>query len=710
MTESNYEDLKSDVESKLENSFVDKYKQELDKKLNPEKYKELDKSYSRDYKDFKKEQAGRIHLLFESLCNFSYKILKVKIKEKDREKIEPFLRLAHFNVSPESVYSFTYIMCLFSVFVSLIATLIIQEIMLLFIGIIGVMVLLFFIPSYPKTTFIKWRAKAADQLVLAVMYLVIQMERVSNLEIAVEFVAKHTSPPISLDFMKVLWDVESKKYSSIGDSLENYIETWRGWDDDFIEAVHLVQFSLQQKIEEKRKETLNRATKVVLSGTHQHMLHYAHSLQGPMEALHMLGVVLPVMALVMLPLIGAFMGSNVKWYHMFIMYNLFFPVVVYFLGKDMLQKRPAGTSGGDNYSYMREKYSRPYLMIGNKKWHASPILLAVGVFVAIGTPGVIYFIGLLNSYLNGTLPTETLFVTATLIFSLDLIAAAGVATGIYFYYSVHYLIKIKHKIERIEAEFPSGIFQLANRIKEKVPAEVAFYKVAQTIPNSDIGTLFWLIDYNMKEQGSSLEDAIFNERYGALSYYPSGVIKSAMSVLIDAVKKGPQSASKSLFSISNYLTSLKRVNERLNDLLAETTSSMRMQIALFIPLITGLVVGLNMLITRIMRNLGSVLGNLPGGMSGSSSDIDLGSNLLSIFQFENMLPAYISALVVGIYIIQIVCIISYLITGINYGYDRIELKYLIGRNLFIATPFFCIVSGLASVMLTNIVSVMPMFT
>lgn len=695
-----------DDEEEIDRGLMYRYKQRLENELSPESER-LNKSYSHDYVTFKQEQTGKFHLLFEYLCRKAHKLLKVKIKEKDREKLRVFLRLAHFDISAESVYSLTYIFCLIALIGSVVATVILGNVYVILVGIILVIFLLFYIPSYPKTTFIKWRAKASDQLVLAVMYMVIQMERISNLELAVEFVARHIAPPVSLDFMKVLWDVESKVYSSVSQSLEEYIKTWKGWNDDFIEAVHLVQFSLQQKNDTERRRTLHRATIVVLEGTHQHMLKYAHSLQGPMQALHMLGVVLPVMALVMLPLIGAFMGAKIKWFHLVILYNLFFPILVYSLGKDMLQKRPAGTSGGDSYTYMLAKYHKPYINIGKLKLRIPPALFGVIIFFVVAIPGLLYFFSLTVAAYSGSLPNqEIMFSTYSLLFTLDLILAAGLGVGMYFYYSVHYLIKIKHKIERIEAEFPSGVFQLANRIKEKVPAEVAFEKVARSIRKSDIGEMFWLIDYNLKKQGTDLEDAIFNEKYGAMAYYPSGIIKSAMSVLVDAAKKGPVSAAKSLFSVSKYLTSLKRVNDRLQDLLADTTSSMRMQVAMFIPLITGLVVGLNMLITKILRNLGTVLSDLPV-QGGESAQMNLGTDLLSIFQFEHMIPAFVAALVVGIYIIQIVCLISYLVNGINKGYDTIEMKYLIGRNLFIAVPFFCIVSAITSIMLTNIVNVMP---
>lgn len=696
----------SNIDPQKNDSEYDKYKERLENELNPGEEGGVNKSYSQDYLDFKKEQQGRFHAFFEKFCNISQNILNVEVKETDKEKVEPFLRLAHFNTTAKGVYSFAYLSGLLSIIISVFVTIIFRSLLGIVGGFIAFIFLIFFIPSYPKTTFIKWRAKASDQLVLAVMYLVIQMERLSNLELAVEFVARHTSPPVSLDFMKVLWDVETKKFSSVTESLERYIQTWRGWNDDFIEAVHLVQFSLQQSSKTERINTLNRATKVVLSGTQQHMLKYAHSLQGPMQALHMLGVVLPLMALVMLPMIGAFMGGSVAWYHLAIMYNFLFPIMVYTLGKDMLQKRPAGTSGGDSYSYMLAKYKKPYIKLGNTKLKVPPIVISILIFVTVGAPGIIYFTSNIILASTNMISPDYIFDVPALLFALDLVLAVGLAVGAYFYYSVYYLIKLKHKIERIESEFPSGIFQLANRIKEKIPAEIAFEKVARTMMQSDIGGLFWLVDYNLKKQGTDLKDAIFNEKYGAISFYPSGIIKSALAVMVDAVKKGPVSAAKSLFSISTYLTNLKKVNDRLNDLLAETTSSMRMQISMFIPLITGMVVGLNMLITKILRNLGTVLSETPTTGS-SSSQVSMGADILAIFQFDSMIPAFASALIVGIYIVEIVCLIAYLINGISNGYDTIELKYLIGKSMFIAVPFYCLVSGLAGLMLTQVIAVMP---
>ena len=60
----------------------------------------------------------------------------------------------------------------------------------------------------------------------------------------------------------------------------------------------------------------------------------------------MLGVILPILGLVILPLIVSFM-SEVKWYHIAVVYNIAIPITVFYLGKNILSSRPTGYGDTD---------------------------------------------------------------------------------------------------------------------------------------------------------------------------------------------------------------------------------------------------------------------------------------------------------------------------------------------------------------------------
>ena len=298
-------------------------------------------SYSQAYDVFRKEQLGLSHTLFEKLCNGSERILKFKLNEKDVEKIQPALDMTHIRATPQSVYSFALLSTVITVIAFFVIGILLGNIIVIVTGLMVAMGLFFAIPAIPKRLFMIWRAKAGDQIILAVLYMIIYMEHTPNLELATWFAAKHLPPPLSLDFIKVLWDVETKKYSNVIAALEDYIETWRGWDDAFIESVHVMETSLVAETKEERLKTLEKAEEIILDGTFDKMMTYAHNLQSPIETVHMLGTVLPVMGLVMLPMVSAFMGDSVKWWEIAIMYDIILPFAVYALSRSVLSVRPA---------------------------------------------------------------------------------------------------------------------------------------------------------------------------------------------------------------------------------------------------------------------------------------------------------------------------------------------------------------------------------
>ncbi len=647
-----------------------KYKDKIEKEVDqPASIKEgPNVTYSEAYQIFKKEQIDIGHSLFERLCAGSEKVIKLKLKPSETERLLPSLEMAHISATPESVYSFATITTLIGIVLSFVSGLLLGNFYIIIIGMIASAGIFFYIPSIPKRMFMIWRSKASDQIVLAVLYMIIYMEHTPNLELSTWFAAKHLPPPLSLDFIKVLWDVETKKYSNITTALEDYIETWRGWDDAFIDSIHVLETALFAETKSERLKTLEKAEEIILDGTYDKMLTFAHNLQSPIQTLHMLGTVLPVMGLVMLPMVSAFMGASIKWWHIAILYNFLLPISVYALSKSVLAIRPAGANPADVYMHLSQKYLKPKI---------PPALVGFGVFAAVAAPAVAYFTIIQPA------GTEA-FTTMPLLFSTLVTTAIGLGFAAYYFYKINHLIAIKKKIAQIESEFAAAIFQLGNKIAQGVPAEAAISAVMEAMPKAEVTDFFRIIDYNLRELGMNLKDAIFDEKKGALSFYPSAIIKSVMNTLVEAARKSPEIAAASLITISKYLTNAHRVNERLQDLLADTTSSMSAQIKMFAPVISGIVVGLSALTTSILSDLGDKL----RGFEAGTETQGFGTGLLQVFQIEHMLPAYQFQLIVGVYLVQIVIVMSFLLNGIVNGPDKIEQENMMSKNLILATLFY----------------------
>src|SRR3989344_2181913 len=110
---------------------------------------------------------------------------------------------------------------------------------------------------------------------------------------------------LALDFKKVFYNVQIGKFSTIKESLDNYLEAWRDYSIEFIEAFHLIESSLYEPDNSRRILTLEKSLKVVLDGVYDKMLKFTHDVKSPLTNVYMLGVVLPTLGLALLPLATA---------------------------------------------------------------------------------------------------------------------------------------------------------------------------------------------------------------------------------------------------------------------------------------------------------------------------------------------------------------------------------------------------------------------
>jgi hypothetical protein len=677
---------------------------------------------SREYHEFKKSYMPRHLNHYERLCNISEKVLRMKPDEKAAQAMTENINIAHLNITPSGAISFSYLAPLLTIFFgSLSSYLVFQsKFFIFFFFIIGISMVkpLRSLPNYIANS---WRLKASNQMVLCIFYVATYMRHTSNLENALEFAADHLAPPLSLDLKKVMWDVETEKYESVKESLDMYLQSWKKWNFEFIEAFHLVESSLYEGSEARRLNSLDKSLDIILSETYEKMLHYAHNLQSPITMLHMLGIILPILGLVILPLVVSFM-ENVQWFHIAALYNVALPVGVYYLGKSVLSRRPTGYGESDISDDNPElkKYKNVIIKLGKLEFLINPLVFSVfiGVLMLIlGLSPLIFHwlnftdIGFggedLNSVCGGKfclLEYRESQITGKLagpyglgaaILSLFVILGIGVGVGIYYHLRSRSVIKIRERAKKLELEFAAALFQLGNRLGDGLPAEIAFGKVSNVMEGTVSGSFFMLVSTNIRKLGMSLKQAIFDPVHGALISFPSNLIESSMKVLVQSVRKGPTIAAQALTNVSRYIKEIHGVNERLRDLMADIISSMNSQIKFLTPAIAGIVIGITSMVTAILGKLGAQLQDVTAG----GTDIQ-GAGLVGLF--GEGIPTFYFQIIVGLYVVQITYILTILVNGIENGSDKLNEEYQLGVNLIRSTILYCIISLVVMVLFNMI--------
>ena len=680
-----------------------KYGSKIESQMQSSPYRASSGNYSREYTKFKQEMAPDLSR-YERWCHSLGNIIKLKVSDKDKKEIEKHLKIAKVDVEPWQALTLSVMSFLTVLFVGLLISVAVALIkgsfgefpfLFFFLMIIVALFLFYYVKGYPKRLANQWRLKASSQMVPAILYIVVYMRHTPNLEKAVAFASQHLQYPLALDFKKVFYDLEIGKFSTIKESLDNYLEQWRDYSVEFIESFHLIESSLFEPNNDRRIRTLEKALQVVLDGVYDKMLKFTHNVRSPLTNVYMLGVVLPTLGLALLPLASAMLGDFLKWYHIIVLFNLIIPFFVFYLTDKILLLRPGGHGESSllerNPLYPQYKSKKPYLTA----FLVCFPLLVLGflpfIFQFTPLPGLV---GLESDYtfeqlglgffgdeklfnfiddgteVSGPFGIGALLLSMLIPFSLALFFVMS------FGAKTKNLIVERDKTSQLEKEFNNSLFQLGNRIGNGMPPELAFGKVAESSRGLRTEDFFKRVNYNVHNMGMNVEQAIFNPRRGALVLYPSQLIATSMRVLVESAKKGLNIAAVSLMSISQYVKNIQKITDRLRDMLAEIISDMKSNMTFLAPLLSGVVIGLAAMITSILVRL-DIIRNLGGDLPGLGN-VDA---ILGIFQVSKMVPPYYLQLAIGIYLIEIVFILTAALVTINSGEDKLEKTNKTGKNL-----------------------------
>ncbi|MCX6665559.1 MAG: hypothetical protein NT038_05805 [Euryarchaeota archaeon] len=586
------------------------------------------------------------------------------------------LQFSGLDVKPRDILCFAYVSALISFLVFLLFDILVLFVYgfrlgdvdvgtILLMGIASVavpLVVMNLVANYPKTYAHYMKIHSLGDVPEILSYLVMYLKLVPNLENSVKFAAQQSSTSLSCDLRKMLWDMEIRVYHGIDDALTDFASRWGKWCDYFKRSLHLIRSSIQERDEASRTITLNRALDVSLEGTRDMMNQFASKLQQPTMVIYSIGIMIPLALVAMLPATGL-VGVKITIFQVFFLYNVFLPLVIFLYMRKILLSRPA------TFSPPVIPFDHPKLL-GIHKRRRLLFAVLVGFFVAL--PGVVFlFLPTQYSFFGwfGFLFDENGFVPVTLFIIW------GIAVGLSLYCLSVYApyIKIRGEIKQMENEFSDALYILGKRIAEEKSPEEGFLYAATTMGDAKIAGVFQQTGYNLTAMHTDLRDALFSSEFGSLRYVYSDRIKAIMRLFVEGISRSQRAVSISLVKIADHLKELQEVEHKIKDNLYELTSTLRSTVALFAPLIAGVTLAITKLISTI---LSSMSGAIPTDAVADMPSVL--SQVADSFAIENVRPEYF-VLVVGIYILELVVLLTRFTNGIDEGDDTAAFMYSLGK-------------------------------
>ncbi|MEM5766241.1 MAG: hypothetical protein QW423_01230 [Candidatus Aenigmatarchaeota archaeon] len=616
-----------------------------------------------DYRKFlESEYAYRRLSLYERLCNFFDKI-KIPVPKDLKEKYQNEINFCHLRVTPNGILSLA-IFLPFIIFFSLISIFFVFN--LLSESIILLTFLLFVMITYYLFTYTSFlvkyfRSSAATEMTSAIIYMAISMRIQSNLETAVAFTAQNLSGTLGLDFKKILWDLETGKIISVTHGIDEIAKKWRSESEEFVDALSLLKTSINEP-DSKMISHIDEAVKIMIKGTKARMKEYVLLLKTPLRILNAFGILMPMLGLIFFPLIVIFIPEIAKAELLAFSYIILLPSIVYMFLKQYFYAKPYSYHHVDVSKIERYKKSkRNFLLISA----AIPIILL---------PIFVYKLSIYTS----------IFSFEQFLYSYMIIFILSSSIALYSLLSTLRYLKENKEILDVENELPTVIYQLSITSTTGKPIEKNIEEIIPKIETLKISKMLKKIISNIKMFGKSFDSAVFDEKIGAINFYPSKTIEMTMRLIVDVSKKGSMFLSMALKSVSNFFRDEVEVSKMTEEILSDTISDMEIQAWVFAPLSAGVVVGLMSIVIYVFSLFGQNFLELEAFLSKSG----LGGISMSSFSFllniGKQVPFHVFQIIVGCYMVEIVVIISTFLGELKYGKDEINKIFSIGKTILVS--------------------------
>ncbi len=684
-----------------------------------------------EYREFLKQKVleEQKYNWYEKLCK------KINVNMRTPKFLEDYLNrnieLSRLHVTPDEVFSTSLIVSGISFIVVLlihIISLFMMERSPFYLFYIFPPMILWFLFTFPEFYAQVLKIKAQDEATQIILLLSVYLRFSPNFENAMGFAAMYSNGPISKDLRKIMWDVESGKYINIGEAVKSHSILWAKWDPDFVRSLNILFNSLSKTDENEREKIITDALQRILNATHVKMKLYTEKLTPRILMLHTMGILLPIMGLILFPMISIFLNDRVDPMAIAIGYMVILPILIYTQARRILSTKP-GAYSMPNISLHPDVPPKGYFYIKAEgvrlKVPVVPIAIIVSILILI--PGIIHFTTLafelhglterqkepilyreaeiFRPHCIGEYATHGYFKDDSCKPGLNnIIATYSITLGVAAFAIIYFLgnsfqkIKIMKYVQELEDDFRTGLFILSNHLSNGIPIESAVEKVIEEyrsigVTKSPMLDFFSKIDDLIKRNRMTFKTAVFGE-YGALRYFPSVIVHETMKIVYQSVKKGPIIAGKISRSIVKYMENVKDVMIKIRETLEEVRTSLKMQASMITPAICAVVATMGTFMISILRMLGAKLDEIgrtlnvqlfeEGGTEGLMKMIGI--------NFTKIMPFTVFQIILGVYMVEVVILMAYLLNGIENGFDDVTMSYRIGKTLLTGVTIYLLVS------------------
>ncbi len=494
-----------------------------------------------------------------------------------------------------------------------------------------------------------------EEMLRAILRMTTYISMDTSIEFAVVETTKHLHGTLRVQFDKITNDLTRKQKMTLGDAIAPYLDIWNNINPTFVKSFRLLQTAALSE-QEGRDTILNETIETMLLSYSTLGKRYAEELSDNAKKLITLGVLIPIMSLMIIPLVSIFLPELAQPTILAFVYNAFFPVLTLLMAMNFAAKRV-------QIDTIRIEEAEEYVPMPS--WLG---WMAVGLMFVLGIP-TIWFITNLEA---GSANSETIIA----IF-IGWLLGAGIWIGSYIYswlYSRRYK-KLWNSVYEVEQDLPHLLQSFTTYLTLNISTENVIPEVI------DDYRKFGFADHPVVDAFKKIQHKLMTSKQSIMQIaqkqlpklLPSRKVNQILIQIISFGEISQASAAKISRMVRSQTMSLYKLDDYIKTMLAETIGLINITTTLLAPLLAASAVIMSVAIVKSLVFITEQLQLI----ANSFGTTDIGFTLVDT---SLVVPPVFIEVIVGVYLIQTILVLSFFSTQVNVGNDKYKFFEAVKSN------------------------------
>jgi hypothetical protein len=494
-----------------------------------------------------------------------------------------------------------------------------------------------------------------EEMLRAILRMTTFISMDTSIEYAFVETADHLHGTLGKQFVRIKHQLARKEKMTLGEAIEPFVPIWNSVNPVFVKSLRLLQTAALSH-EEDRVTILSETIETMLLQYSTIGKRYAEELARNAQKLITIGILIPIMSLMLLPILSIFMPSFTRPGLLAFVYVIFFPTVTLIMAMNFGAKRLQV----DTIRIQDAQEYRP--MPAWITW------LCIGIAVVLAIPSLIF----IANVVPGTEDAESM---KALLFGW--LIAFGIMIAFYIYAQVHTMKyrKLWEDVYEIEQDLPHLLQSFSTYLTLNISTENVIDEVIDDYVKFGFAThpvvhAFRRIKHALLTSKRTLEDIAERELPKLL---PSRKVNQVLLQIISFGAISQASSAKVAKMVREQTIGVYKLDDYLKTMLAETVGLINITTTLLAPLLAAAAVIMSIAIVKSLVYITAQLEAI-GQAFGTSLE-------LNIVDLTQVIPPVFLEVIVGLFLVETILVMSLFSTTINTGNDRYKLFQTIASNM-----------------------------